>query len=269
MKKILTLAFLFATLHFFAQEEYVEHPKSPAIKENDSTIILSKISTEGNLISETTINKKNLKGFRITYYKNKNKHYTEEFTISNLTSKKIINNKIINSWNIDNVQTVINGNGNYSFENKYYKTSGIYLNGLKTGIWKFSTETAWCTELYENGKLVSGSRRDKDNNVTIYKEIETPPVFTKGEAHFKNYLINNMINLNANETSSLVGTMNLEFVVDIDGKITDIKILKKLDSLTSEQITSLLKKYNYIKPGYQRGIPIRVKHHMPVSFDMR
>lgn len=268
MKKLLILAFLFTTSYFFAQEEYVEHPKSPSFKENDSTIVLSKISTEGNLISEATINKKTLKGFKTTYYKNKNKHFTEEFTISNLASGKTHDHKIINAWNIDNVQTVIDGNGNYSYENKYYKTSGTYLNGLKTGIWKFSTESAWCTELFENGKLISGSRRDKDNKITIYKEIETPPVFTKGETHFKSYLINNLLNLNVNEIN-LVGKMDLEFVVDVDGKITDIKILKQLDSLTTDQIISLLKKYSFIKPGYQRGIPIRVKHHMPVSFDIR
>ncbi len=142
------------------------------------------------------------------------------------------------------------------------------MNGLKTGIWKYSTENNWCTELYENGKLVSGSRRDKENKVTIYKEIETPPLFTKGEVHFKNYIIKNMINLNSNEMV-LVGNMDLEFVVDIDGKITDVRILKKLDSITTDQITSLLKKYTFIKPGYQRGIPVRVKHHMPVSFDIR
>ena len=75
------------------------------------------------------------------------------------------------------------------------------------------------------------------------------------------------VGVNPGET--ITGKMIIEYTIDVDGKLTDIKIIKAIDSLTTDQIVTLLNKYNYILPGYQRGEPIRVKIRLPLSFNIR
>ncbi len=57
----------------------------------------------------------------------------------------------------------------------------------------------------------------------------------------------------------------VQFIVDKDGKIKDIKTRSQYRQL-SEEIQSVLKELPAMKPGKQRGIPVKVRYSMPVIF---
>lgn len=268
MKKLLTLAFILATSLLFGQVEISDNSKIAPVKiENDSLKITKTFFDNGNLKKESSINKKNLRGREITYYENGNKHYIEEFIVSELNSNYFQSTKVISAWDENNNQTVIEGNGKYYNTTENKKVTGDIVEGVKNGFWKIVLNDVTYFDYYEKGKFVSGTKKDSNNKITAYKELESKPKFTKGENHFLNYFIQSLKNLNPDDT--IIGKMIVEYVVDVNGTITDVKIIKAIDSITNDQVVTLLSRYKDILPGYQRGEPIRVKCRLPISFDMR
>jgi protein TonB len=60
----------------------------------------------------------------------------------------------------------------------------------------------------------------------------------------------------------------LTFVVERDGSLTDIKVLRSLGSGTDEEAVRVLKASPKWKPGIQNGRPVRVQYSIPVNFTL-
>lgn len=269
MKKIFILFFILFTFSLFAQEEKVEETTNKPIKiETDSTLISKTFFQNGNLKAENIINKKELTGIKTAYYENGNKFFIEKFTVSDIDSKKMLNRRVISVWDKNNIQTVANGNGSYTFENKDYKTTGTYLNGLENGIWKKIVGNNTYTDLYKDGKFISGTKKDENNKITIYKELETSPKFKISNADFNNFIIQKVIS-HYKYGGDIYGKIILEITVSEDGKIVEPKIIQGINNELDNYILEIVTQYKGINPGYQRGTPIRCKYKLPISFDIR
>ena len=64
------------------------------------------------------------------------------------------------------------------------------------------------------------------------------------------------------------GRVLVTYIIDIDGKITDINATGGESILQKEaiRIISLLPKMN---PGTQKGVPVKVRHSVPITFKIR
>ncbi|HPS46685.1 MAG TPA: energy transducer TonB, partial [Bacteroidales bacterium] len=63
------------------------------------------------------------------------------------------------------------------------------------------------------------------------------------------------------------GTVIVNFIVEIDGRITNVKALNDIGGgcgLAAENLIKSLPKWN---PGKQNGKPVRVRYSLPVKFD--
>jgi TonB family protein len=66
----------------------------------------------------------------------------------------------------------------------------------------------------------------------------------------------------------VTGVVMLEAVVEIDGSVGDVRVLKPLDDSLDGQAVAAVKKWQF-KPGTREGKPVRVRVEVEMSFTLR
>lgn len=64
------------------------------------------------------------------------------------------------------------------------------------------------------------------------------------------------------------GTVVAQFVVDKEGQVVDIKILREPGGGLGNSVLSVLSRMPKFKPGYQNGRPAKVLYNIPVKFKL-
>ena len=64
------------------------------------------------------------------------------------------------------------------------------------------------------------------------------------------------------------GRVVTQFVVDKDGSITDVKVVRSLDPMLDKEAVRLVKSMPKWTPGKLNGSPVRVKYILPLSFSL-
>ncbi|HEY9113120.1 MAG TPA: energy transducer TonB, partial [Bacteroidales bacterium] len=69
--------------------------------------------------------------------------------------------------------------------------------------------------------------------------------------------------------SGIQGRVFINFVVEIDGRITDVKVLRGIGGGCDEEAVRVVQSMPKWKPGKQRGKPVRVSYNLPVKFTLQ
>jgi len=101
---------------------------------------------------------------------------------------------------------------------------------------------------------------------TIYTKVQTLPEFPGGIMGFYAY-----VSQSYKIPPAFKGTGNviLSFVVEKDGSLTDIKIIRDLGNGTGEEAVRILKISPKWKPGIQDGVPVRVSYTLPIKLSKK
>lgn len=67
----------------------------------------------------------------------------------------------------------------------------------------------------------------------------------------------------------LPGTVYVQFVVEKDGSISDVKVLRGIGGGCDEEAVRVVKSMPKWKPGKQRGQPVRVYYTLPIDFKIK
>jgi protein TonB len=100
----------------------------------------------------------------------------------------------------------------------------------------------------------------------IFTIVEQQPEPVGGFAAFYKYVGENLKYPRLAEQSFIQGRVYLEFVVERDGTLTDIKVMKGIGGGCDEEACRIIAGAPKWKPGKQRGRPVRVKMVMPILF---
>lgn len=65
------------------------------------------------------------------------------------------------------------------------------------------------------------------------------------------------------------GKVFVQFVVEKDGSISNIKILRGVDESLNQEAIRVIQSMPKWIPGKQRGKPVRVAYNMPIAFELR
>ena len=68
--------------------------------------------------------------------------------------------------------------------------------------------------------------------------------------------------------TDMEGKVYLSFIIERDGKITNVTLMRGVTTLLDEEAMRVLKIAPAWKPGRQNGQPVRVKYTLPVNFQM-
>lgn len=106
-------------------------------------------------------------------------------------------------------------------------------------------------------------------NQKVFDVVEQMPEYPGGHAALFEYLSKNIKYPADAEKKKVEGKVFVTFVVDSDGKITDVSLLKKVfPSLDAEAIRVISAMPNWI-PGRQKGQAVRVKYTVPIMFRLK
>jgi len=102
----------------------------------------------------------------------------------------------------------------------------------------------------------------------IFTAVEQEPSFPGGIEKFYAYLGRNIHYPAVAKENNVQGKVFLTFVVERDGSLTDIKVLRGIGSGCDEEAVRVLKAAPKWKAGIQNGRPVRVQYNVPITFTL-
>ncbi len=132
-------------------------------------------------------------------------------------------------------------------------------------VWVFSKTDAWYFGELNKFCFPTSNKNNKDS---INKIFEINPEFPGGEEERVKYIRNNLIYPLAARESGIQGTVYITFVIEKDGSISDIKILRGIGGGCDEEVIRLVKNMPTWMPGTQDNKPVIVRFNMPVNFTL-
>ena len=102
----------------------------------------------------------------------------------------------------------------------------------------------------------------EDTNIYSSAGLEVKPDFPGGIEKFYKYVGNNY---RAPEEEGLKGKVYVTFVVEKDGSLTDIKVIRDIGYGTGQEAVRVLKKCPRWNPGEQNGKKVRVLYSLPIT----
>ncbi len=104
-----------------------------------------------------------------------------------------------------------------------------------------------------------------DAEVT-YTTVDQMPQFPGGEREMLRFIKNNLRYPMTAQENGVQGTVILNFVVDREGRIINIKVVKPIGYGCDEESVRVLQKMPPWTPGKQRGQTVLVSFTMPIRF---
>lgn len=100
----------------------------------------------------------------------------------------------------------------------------------------------------------------------IFVFVEDQPGYPGGDEARLSYLRDNIKYPEMAKESGIQGTVYVTFVVEKDGSISNVKILRGIGGGCDEEAVRVIKNMPKWKPGKQRGRPVRAQFNMPIRF---
>ena len=102
----------------------------------------------------------------------------------------------------------------------------------------------------------------------IFDVVETMPTPPGGMEGWNKYLSQNLKYPTQARRMGIEGTVYVVFVVNTDGSIQDVEILRGIGGGCDEEAMRVVKAAPNWEPGKQRGRPVRVKMRLPIRFKL-
>ncbi len=121
----------------------------------------------------------------------------------------------------------------------------------------------------EDGEVVIDSytpheQRDEERDENyIYTVVEVMPQYPGGMQEFGKFIVENFDTSNLPE--EFKGKAIAMFVVEKDGSLSDIQIVRDLGYGTGKEAIRVLRLTEKWKPGLQNGKPVRVRYTLPIN----
>ena len=102
----------------------------------------------------------------------------------------------------------------------------------------------------------------------IFQIVEEMPAFPGGEAKLMEYVAKNIKYPQIARETGIQGRVFVGFVVEPDGSVSNVKILRGIGGGCDEEAMRVIKSLPKWKPGKQRGKAVRVSYQIPVVFKL-
>jgi len=116
--------------------------------------------------------------------------------------------------------------------------------------------------------LIIFSQNNKPKSDQVYTVVETMPEYPRGQEALMDFLAKNIQYPQFAKESGISGSVIVSFVVEKNGSISDIKIIKGLGSDCDDEVIRVINLMKKWKPGKQNGKAVRVQYNLPVKFTL-
>ncbi len=115
---------------------------------------------------------------------------------------------------------------------------------------------------------IKGPVIEEDTDV-VFMVVESMPSFPGGDAALFKYLSDNIKYPVIAQESGIQGRVICQFVVNRDGSIVDIEVVRSVDRSLDAEAIRVISGMPKWSPGKQRGKTVRVKYTLPVNFRLQ
>jgi periplasmic protein TonB len=116
--------------------------------------------------------------------------------------------------------------------------------------------------------IVFDEAPDEEVADEIFDIVEDQPTPPGGMSAFYKFVGQSMKYPNQARRMGIEGRVFVQFVVDKDGQLTEIKAVKGIGAGCDEEAVRVLKSAPKWKPGKQRGRPVKVRMILPITFKL-
>ena len=109
----------------------------------------------------------------------------------------------------------------------------------------------------------------KEEETKVFDVVEQMPSFPGGPSALMQYLNSNIKYPVVAEENGVQGRVVCTFVVEKDGSITDVRVVKSVDPSLDKEAARVVKAMPKWIPGKQNGSAVRVKYTVPVTFRLQ
>ncbi|MBQ9646324.1 MAG: energy transducer TonB [Prevotella sp.] len=120
-----------------------------------------------------------------------------------------------------------------------------------------------------NEKVVDELPPPAPEETKVFEVVEQMPSFPGGDAALMGFLSKNIKYPVIAEENGIQGRVIATFVVERDGSISDVKVVKSVDPSLDKEAVRVLKSMPKWIPGKQNGSAVRVKYTVPVTFKLQ
>lgn len=103
----------------------------------------------------------------------------------------------------------------------------------------------------------------------IFNVVETMPEFPGGEQALREFLAANLVYPQEAKEKKIEGRVFVTFVVEADGSISNIKVLRDIGGGCGDEAVRVIKLMPKWKPGAQRGKAVRTQFNLPIKFTLQ
>lgn len=106
------------------------------------------------------------------------------------------------------------------------------------------------------------------NDNSVYTYVEQMPEFPGGEHALMEFLRKNLHYPATARDQEVQGRVIVRFVVNEDGSVSDITILRDIGAGCGAEAVHVVKMMPKWKPGKQNGKPVKTYYNLPVMFQL-
>ncbi len=134
------------------------------------------------------------------------------------------------------------------------------------------SETNIIPEVTVVGYGVQQNNSNKTANITeddvIFQVVEKMPEFPEGQTGLMKFLSQNVKYPVKAQEAGVQGRVILQFVVNQDGSVSDVEVVRGVDSNLDAEAIRVVKAMPKWIPGTQKGKAVRVKYTLPINFKL-
>ena len=142
----------------------------------------------------------------------------------------------------------------------------IVQNNVEVSDFSIDAEADQDTKVAEQTYVVEDTKEKEVVEQPIFMVVEEQPEFPGGEEKRLQFLRDNVQYPRAAKEMGLEGRVTVGFVVEPDGSISNVKILRGVAPSLDDEAIRVAKLMPKWKAGKQRGKAVRAQYNMPITF---
>jgi TonB family protein len=208
---------------------------------------------EGIRITHIKFVSKNVAMVSLEYYETDKRENIKHYWGNNFVTLRKLNNK----WKIDSIDS-------------WKKDNSITSNCLDSEIQRIKYDTLASYlgyEYYCNDSVICSSEFDTTDNREIFYIVDKMPVYEDSISGIINYIQNNI--RYPNIQTDIIARVFIRFIVEENGNLTNIKILRGIDPLLDNEAIRVIQNMPNWRPGECNGKKVPVYFTVPVRFGLQ
>jgi TonB family protein len=102
----------------------------------------------------------------------------------------------------------------------------------------------------------------------VFTVVEKQPSYPGGQDGYTKFLIANIKYPEEALKKGVTGTVYVSFIVEKNGAVTDVKVLRGIGSGCDEEAARVVKMMPNWNPGENKGVPVAVQYNLPIKFNL-